>query len=183
MAIDGSNGGLKELEAFAIAGTANGNHLWMQISHAGRQTPKAVTKEPVGPSAVPLNMPGGLFGAPRALTVDEIEGLIDRFANAAATAKQTGFTGVQLHAAHGYLLSEFLSPIANKRDDQYGGSLENRARFLLSVIRKTRAAVGADFPIAVKLNSSDFQQGGFTHEDGLVGRDGGGYVKHERNRT
>ncbi len=167
VAIDGSNGGLKALEAYAAAGTSNNNHLWMQISHAGRQTPKAVTSEPVGPSAVPLNMPGGLFGEPRALSVEEIEVLIDRFANACLTAKQTGFTGAQIHAAHGYLLSEFLSPIANKRDDQYGGSLENRARFLLSVLRKARAAVGPDFPISVKLNSSDFQQGGYTHEECL----------------
>lgn len=166
VAID-DNGGLQELEAYAAAGTENGNHLWMQISHAGRQTPKSVTEEPVGPSAIPLKMPGGMFGSPRALTEDEIESLVDRFANAVAVAKQTGFTGVQIHSAHGYLLSEFLSPIANQRTDQYGGSLENRARFLLNVIRKARAAVGPDFPIAVKLNSSDFQQGGFTHEECL----------------
>ncbi|MEL6875445.1 MAG: NADH:flavin oxidoreductase, partial [Pseudomonadota bacterium] len=93
--------------------------------------------------------------------------LVDRFALAAATCQEAGFTGVQIHAAHGYLLSSFLSPRANQRTDQYGGSLENRARFLLAVIAKTRAAVGPDFPISVKLNSADFQKGGFAFEDSL----------------
>lgn len=166
VAIDG-NGGLEELGKFARAATSAGNHVWMQISHAGRQTMKLVNAEPVGPSAVKLKMPGGQFGTPRALTPDEIETLIEKFAQAALTAKETGFTGVQFHSAHGYLLSEFLSPLANQRTDDYGGTLENRARFLLAVIRRGRALVGDDFPIAIKLNSSDFQQGGYTFEDCL----------------
>ena len=155
------------LKAYAAAGTQDGTALFMQISHAGRQTPAAVTKEPVGPSAVKLALPGGQFGEPRALTGEEIEDTITRFVFVAKTAKETGFSGVQVHAAHGYLLSEFLNPLANQRNDEWGGSLENRARLLLSVVRAIRAEVGAEYPISVKLNSSDFQKGGFAFEDCL----------------
>ncbi len=162
--VDG-NGGIEELRRYAAAGTVAGNHLWMQINHPGRQTPLSVCTEPVAPSAVPLKVPG--HADPRAMTEAEIEDAVRRFAHVAALARATGFTGVQVHAAHGYLISQFLSPLANRRDDRWGGSLENRARFLRSVIRAVRAATGADFPIGVKLNSSDFQQGGFSEEDCL----------------
>ncbi len=155
------------LKAWAKAGTQNGTHLWMQISHAGRQTPAAVNETPVAPSEVKLNMPGADFGMPRALTGDEIKDIIKRFAHTAKIARDTGFTGVQIHGAHGYLISEFLSPDINQREDEWGGSLENRARLLLEVIRAVRKAVGKDFPISVKLNSADFQRGGFSHEDAL----------------
>ncbi len=155
------------LKAFAQAATANGNHVWMQLSHAGRQTPRRVTKVPVAPSAVRLKLPKSEFGDPRALEVHEIKDVIGRFAFAAGEAKRTGFTGVQIHSAHGYLLSEFLSPRVNQRTDEWGGSLENRARLLLEVIAAVRGDVGPDFPIAVKLNSSDFQKGGFTNEECL----------------
>lgn len=165
VAIDG-NGGRAALEAWARAGTEAGNHLWMQISHAGRQSPRYVTRQPMGPSAVQLKLLGN-FAKPRALSESEILDFISRYANVAAIAKQTGFTGVQIHSAHGYLLSSFLSPVTNQRTDQWGGSLENRARMLLEVIRETRAAVGPDFPVAIKLNSADFQKGGFTHEECL----------------
>ena len=165
VAIDG-NGGRAALEAWARAGTENGNHLWMQISHAGRQSPRYVTREPMGPSAVQLKLLGN-FAKPRALAESEILDFIGRYANVAAIAKQTGFTGVQIHGAHGYLLSSFLSPVTNQRNDRWGGSLENRARMLLEVIRDTRAAVGPDFPVTLKLNSADFQKGGFTHEECL----------------
>ena len=164
VAIDG-NDGLDMLRRYAAAGTSAGNHLWMQINHPGRQTPEAVNPNPLAPSAVQLDVPGGGFGPPRAATGAEIEDLIARFARVAATARDTGFTGVQIHAAHGYLISQFLSPIANRREDEWGGSLENRARFLLETIRSVRAAVGADFPVGVKLNSADFQQGGFTNDE------------------
>ena len=93
--------------------------------------------------------------------------IIDQFVNAADVAKQTGFTGVQLHSAHGYLLSEFLSPNVNQRTDEWGGSIENRSRLLLTTIEAIREKVGSNFPISVKLNSSDFQKGGFTHEDSI----------------
>ncbi|MFT5580039.1 MAG: 2,4-dienoyl-CoA reductase-like NADH-dependent reductase (Old Yellow Enzyme family) [Paraglaciecola psychrophila] len=162
-----SEGQLAALRAWAEAGSAEGTQLWMQISHAGRQTPAAVAQTPVAPSAVQLQMPGAAFGLPRALTGEEILDVIARFAHVAKVAQDTGFSGVQVHAAHGYLVSEFLSPDVNQRDDEWGGSLENRARLLLEIIRAIRKAVGATFPISVKLNSADFQKGGFSHADSI----------------
>lgn len=159
---------LASLEAMAESGTAGDTQLWMQISHAGRQTPTLIATEPVGPSAVQLAIPGGRFGKPRALAEDEILDVIHRFALVAGVAKQTGFTGVQVHAAHGYLLSEFLSPRANKRDDRWGGSVENRARLLVETVRAVRSAVGPGLVVAVKLNSADFQKGGFSFDDCLA---------------
>ena len=169
VAIEGpqSNEQIARLSAYAAAGTRDGTHLWMQLSHAGRQTPALVTKEPVAPSAIEVKLPGGQFGTPRALTGDEILDIIQRFAHAAGVARDTGFTGVQIHAAHGYLLSEFLNPLVNRRTDEWGGALENRARLLLESVRAVRAKVGADFPVSVKLNSSDFQKGGFSHADSI----------------
>ena len=155
------------LEKWTAAATSEGNHFWAQISHGGRQTPKDVNAQPKSPSDVRLNLPGGRFGRPVPLKVTEIEALIERYASTALICKQVGFTGVQIHAAHGYLLSSFLNPRANKREDHYGGSLENRARFVLDVVRHVRIAVGAQFPVAVKLNSADFQKGGFSFEDCL----------------
>ncbi len=156
------------LIAWAKAGTANGTQLWMQISHAGRQTPAIVNKTPKAPSAVKVGLPGGNFGTPVALTEAEIEALIARFVAAALVAQDTGFSGVQFHAAHGYLLSAFLSPRANVRTDQWGGSLENRARMLIAVVTRARAALGAGFPISVKLNSADFQRGGFAFDESVI---------------
>ena len=118
-----TNEQIARLRAYAEAGTKNNTHLWMQLSHAGRQTPAAVASTPVGPSDIQLQMPGAAFGKPRALEHDEILDIIERFAHAAKVAQDTGFTGVQLHGAHGYLLSEFLSPDINNRTDQWGGSL------------------------------------------------------------
>lgn len=154
------------LSNMAEAGRAAGGHIWMQISHAGRQSPKAIATEPVAPSAIgEVALPGGLFAKPRALTTDEIKDVIDRFAHTASVAKTAGFTGVQVHSAHGYLLSEFLNPLINQREDDWGGSLENRARLLLEIIAAVRTAVGSDYPIGVKLNSSDFQKGGFALDE------------------
>jgi len=161
------NGGIEELQRYAAAGTSAGNHLWMQISHPGRQTPVSVCRAPVAPSAVPLNLPGSMYAAPREMTTHEIADAVRRFAYVAAIARATGFTGVQVHGAHGYLISQFLSPLVNRRDDEWGGTLETRARFLREVVRACRRAVGDDFPIGLKLNSSDFQQGGFSPEDCL----------------
>lgn len=158
--------GIEQLKAYAAAGTSAGNHLWMQINHAGRQTPTYINPEPVGPSAVQLELPKG-YGVPRPLSGDEIEDVIRRFTLSAEVAAEAGFTGVQVHAAHGYLLSEFLSPKANQRDDDWGGNLENRARLLLEIVKSMRAACGNSFPVSVKLNSADFQKGGFTHQDCL----------------
>ena len=155
------------LASWAQAATRNGNHFWAQISHAGRQTQKIVNKAPKAPSAVKLGLPGGQFGQPVAMTEEEIVEVIRRFGLCAAAVKEAGFTGVQVHAAHGYLLSQFLSPRSNQRTDQYGGTLTNRARALLDAVAAVRKAVGAKFPVSVKLNSADFQKGGFAFEDSL----------------
>lgn len=154
------------LAAMARAGTAGGNHLWMQIFHAGRQTPAYINRHPSAPSATQLKILY-TYGRPVALSDDEIRALIDRFGQAAGIARDAGFTGVQVHAAHGYLCSQFLSPLVNTRTDEWGGSLENRARFLLEAVAAARAAVGPGFPISVKLNSADFQKGGFDFDECL----------------
>jgi 2,4-dienoyl-CoA reductase-like NADH-dependent reductase (Old Yellow Enzyme family) len=153
------------LRTWAAAGTRNGNHLWMQISHPGRQCTRMSSSHPVAPSAVKLEGMMGLAAPPRALEVSEIHDIIGRFAFVARMAKETGFTGVQIHSAHGYLSSQFLSPRVNQRTDEWGGSLENRSRFLREVYKAVREAVGPEFPIAVKLNSADFQKGGFSKEE------------------
>ncbi len=162
-----SNQQLDRLAQIAKAGTSHGGHIWMQISHAGRQTQAIVNKNPKAPSSVALNMPKGQFGKPQEMTLADIDKVIKGFAFAASIAKKTGFTGVQIHSAHGYLLSSFLSPLSNRRSDAYGGSLQNRAKLLLEVVRATRAAVGDDFPLSVKLNSADFQQGGYDNSESI----------------
>ena len=157
----------KNLDLFrtwAKQGTTGGNHLWVQLNHPGRQCPKMVSTEPLSPSDVQLAMLGN-FARPRPMDQSDIEQVIERFITSARLVKEAGFTGVQIHCAHGYLLSQFLSPKINQRQDQWGGSLENRARIIRRIIVGVRAAVGADFPIGVKLNSADFQKGGFSLED------------------
>ncbi len=156
------------LRRWSDAGRGGGGGLWMQLSHAGRQTPALVNPTPKAPSAVALALPGKLYGVPAPMTEADIVLVVRRFAEAAAIARETGFTGVQIHAAHGYLLSQFLSPLANRRTDAWGGSLENRARLLLDVVRATRASVGPDFTVSVKLNSADFQKGGFAPGESLT---------------
>jgi 2,4-dienoyl-CoA reductase-like NADH-dependent reductase (Old Yellow Enzyme family) len=159
------------IEAFkqwAQAGTANGAQLWMQLNHPGKQSPNFLSKTPIAPSEVPLGDSfNSAFNRPRAMTEVEIQQTIDAFAWAAIQAKNCGFSGVQIHAAHGYLVSQFLSPHHNRRQDCWGGPLGNRMRFLLEIYREIRKTVGADFPIGVKLNSADFQQGGFTEDESL----------------
>ena len=155
------------LGRWAAAGTRSGNHFWAQISHAGRQCQKIVNPQPKAPSAVKLGLPGGQFGEPQPMTEEDIEAVITGFARCAKVVIDAGFTGVQLHAAHGYLLSQFLSPRSNQRQDQWGGSLENRARLLLASVSRVRAAVGPNVPISVKLNSADFQRGGFDFDESL----------------
>lgn len=155
------------LTRMASSATRAGNHFWAQISHAGRQTQKQVNATPKAPSPVKVGLPGGQFGEPVALTTEEIKELVRRFAVCALAVKEAGFTGVQVHSAHGYLLSQFLSPRSNLRTDEYGGSLENRARALLEAVAAVREAVGPEYPVSVKLNSADFQKGGFDFEDSL----------------
>ena len=127
-----------------------------------------VNKAPKSASDVQLAIPGNRFGKPSPLTKAEIADLVERFAIASKACKDAGFTGVQIHGAHGYLISQFLSPRANLRTDEYGGSLENRARFLLEIVAAVRSAVGPSFPIGVKLNSADFQKGGFEFDDSIT---------------
>lgn len=156
------------LKAWTDAARSRGAGFWMQISHAGRQTMAAVNPSPKSASDVAMDMPGKQFARPSPLTEAEIVDLIGRFALAARVARETGFTGVQIHGAHGYLISQFLSPRANKRTDAWGGSLENRARFLLEIVQRTRETVGADFTVSVKLNSADFQRGGFAADESIA---------------
>jgi 2,4-dienoyl-CoA reductase-like NADH-dependent reductase (Old Yellow Enzyme family) len=161
---------LEPFKKWAKAGLQNKSQIWTQLNHPGKQIPNFICDEPVSPSAISLE--GGLekgFNTPRALTEPEIIEIINKFALSAKLAKQTGFSGVQIHGAHGYLVSQFLSPRHNQRDDQWGGSLENRMRFVLSVYEAIREAVGSNFPIGIKLNSADFMKGGFTEEDSMEG--------------
>lgn len=157
------------LKKWAIAGVKNNTHLWIQLNHPGKQSPHFLSKEPVAPSAIALSPPlDKIFNRPRSLSEAEIEDIIKRFTYSALEAKKAGFTGVQIHGAHGYLISQFLSPLHNQRDDQWGGSLENRMRFVLAVYHAIRQAVGKEFPIGIKLNSADFQKGGFSQEDSML---------------
>jgi len=155
------------LRQWSTSATSNGNHFWAQINHAGRQTQKAVNPAPKAPSAVKLGLPGWQFGCPVEMTSKDINQVVEGFARCARIVQMTGFTGVQVHAAHGYLISQFLSPRSNQREDEYGGNLENRSRLLLEVVARVRAEVGDDFPVSVKLNSADFQKGGFAFEDSI----------------
>lgn len=155
------------LRRWAQAGRGTGTHLWMQINHPGRQALRFLSPQPVAPSAVPMRVARRAFAAPRALTAAEIPPLIERYATAAAIARQAGFSGVQIHAAHGYLISQFLSPVTNQRRDDWGGTLPKRMRFLQEIYRAIRALVGEDFPIGVKLNSADFQRGGYSTAESL----------------
>jgi 2,4-dienoyl-CoA reductase-like NADH-dependent reductase (Old Yellow Enzyme family) len=159
------------LARLAAAGKAAGAHFWAQLSHTGRQVADAINAAPLAPSAVEIDIMRGAgfsFAPPRAMTEDEILHAIGQFASAARRVKAAGFTGVALHAAHGYLISQFLSPLSNRRMDRWGGSLDNRARFLIEVLAAVRAAVGPEFPVGIKLNASDFQKGGFTHAECLA---------------
>lgn len=156
-----------DLKAWSAAGTKNNTQLWMQISHAGRQTPGEINSSPLAPSNIGLKIPGKNYGTPIPMTEEDILDVIDRYVFTAKIARDTGFTGVQFHSAHGYLLSEFLSPDINNRTDAWGGSLENRARIHIEIINKCRKEVGEDFPISVKLNSADFQKGGFTADESI----------------
>lgn len=158
---------LKALRGWADAARSGGAPAIVQLNHPGRQAIAAASSRVVAPSAVRLKLPGAVFGRPRALEHSEIVELIERFANAAEIAVRAGFDGIQLHAAHGYLISQFLSPLVNLRDDDWGGDAERRRRFLIELVRETRLAVGPEKVVGVKLNSADFQRGGFSEEESL----------------
>ena len=158
---------LAALARLAAVGTEHRQHFWVQLNHTGRQTPAAINPHPHAPSSISLPVAEAGCGEARAMREDEIESVIARFAFAARVCRDVGFTGVQVHGAHGYLISQFLSPLANQRTDRWGGTLENRARLLIETVRAVRAAVGSDYPVSVKLNSADFQRGGFSEDESL----------------
>lgn len=158
---------LDPFERWAAAGKAGGAAIWMQISHPGRQVRANMPGVVWGPSAVGLELGKHTkrFRPPTAMTPDQIDAAVGRFVVAAVRAEAAGFDGVEVHGAHGYLLSQFLSPLANQRTDRWGGSLDNRARILMDVVQAIRASVSPSFAVAVKLNSADFQRGGFDTDD------------------
>ena len=157
-------------KAWAQAAKQNNTRVLMQLNHPGRQVYAAMGGDVLSPSdvAMDLGKHSGLFSQPRAMTLQDIEQLIQRFIDTAVRAEQAGFDGIQIHAAHGYLISQFLSPLTNKRQDEYGGSIENRLRLLITVIKAVRAEVSPSFAVGVKINSADFQRGGFDADDAKV---------------
>lgn len=167
--IDGPQSGdaLRRLAEMASAAqSAPGCRCWAQLGHAGRQCDPTVNLDAVGPSGAEWWSPAKMGTVrPRQLTLHEVADVRERFVHAAKVCEQAGFAGVQLHSAHGYLLSSFLNPRANTRRDDYGGPLENRARLLLETVRAVRRAAGDGFAVGVKINSADFQKGGFTIEE------------------
>jgi 2,4-dienoyl-CoA reductase-like NADH-dependent reductase (Old Yellow Enzyme family) len=160
---------IEPFKAWAQAGMRDGGQMWLQVNHPGRQVFAAMGQEAVAPSAIGVDLGAysHLFPVPRALDEAGIADIVARFATTARMAEAAGFSGVQLHAAHGYLISQFLSPLTNRRSDAWGGELHNRARLLLDVVKAVRAAVSPGFCVAVKLNSADFQKGGFEASDAV----------------
>ena len=158
---------LSPFRQWAKSAKENNTRVWMQINHPGRQVFAALGGKALAPSAIPLAMGehSKLFAKPKAMSEDEILDVIQRFVDTAKQAQKAGFDGVEVHAAHGYLISQFLSPLTNKREDSWGGSLENRAKILTTVLKEIRQACGDNFDLAVKLNSADFQRGGFDIDD------------------
>jgi len=158
---------LARFKRWAETAKAKGAQVWMQINHPGRQMPVALGQETLAPSAVALDLGNfsNRFAVPKEMTAADIDDVKQRFIRTAMLAEQSGFSGVQIHAAHGYLLSQFLSPLSNQRQDRWGGSLENRARLLIEIVTGIRAQVAPAFTVAVKLNSADFQRGGFDAVD------------------
>jgi 2,4-dienoyl-CoA reductase-like NADH-dependent reductase (Old Yellow Enzyme family) len=157
------------LKQWAEAATNHGAALWVQLNHPGKQSPKGLNVSNLSPSAIPFREDmAPFFETPRAATNAEIEEIIQRFGRSAAIVKKAGFSGVQIHGAHGYLVSQFLSPHTNQRTDEWGGTPEKRRKFVLAVYAEIRRQVGRDFPIGIKLNSADFQKGGFTEEESMA---------------
>ncbi|MBQ9015476.1 MAG: FAD-dependent oxidoreductase [Firmicutes bacterium] len=143
-----------------------GGKICAQIYHAGRETTSEIIgKQPVGPSAV---REPSLPETPRELTKEEIEEIIEQFGQCARRVVETGFDAVEIHGAHGYLLGAFISPLSNKRTDEYGGSLEGRAKFPLAVVKRVREAVGPDFPIIFRMSTTEYVDGGFAVQDAMM---------------
>lgn len=148
----------------------DGTKVFAQLNHAGSAALPDVTGIPaVAPSSVPLPVtpPMGSGTLPEALTREQIAQITQEFADAALRAKKSGYDGVEVHSAHAYLLNQFYSPLTNQRTDEYGGAFENRLRFLLEAVAAVRTAVGADYPISVRLGGCDYMKGGSTIEDSI----------------
>lgn len=155
------NANLYQLRKLTQRATIDGSHIWPQLGHAGALAHLPISK-PQGPSALDIE---GLSCT--ALSRQDIENLPQKYATAALVAKRAGFTGVQIHAGHGFLLSQFLSPLFNRRTDAYGGDITQRSRLIIDVIDAIRSSVGEAFPIGIKLNSSDQLEGGLTETEAL----------------
>ncbi|MGR3714000.1 MAG: NADH:flavin oxidoreductase/NADH oxidase family protein [Shimia sp.] len=152
---------LSQFRDLARKGGENSSQIWLQLGHGGALS-YAPTSKPKGPSA--LDLPNLSCAE---MPLSEVQDVPAEVARTATLAAEAGFGGVQIHAAHGFLLSQFLSPLFNKRTDDYGGPIENRMRLLIETVVAVRAAMGPSFPIAVKLNSSDQLEGGLVEEDAL----------------
>jgi 2,4-dienoyl-CoA reductase-like NADH-dependent reductase (Old Yellow Enzyme family) len=164
---------MPQLRRWAATTSGTDARLILQLSLSGRQTERGLAlagrrQDVATASAVPLTIGGPLFKPPRALTDPEIRQIIAQFTSAARIAGEAGFAGVQIHAAHGYLLSQFLSPLVNQRTDQWGGSVQNRMRMLIEVLRAVKSLTPEAFLLTVKMNVSDFQSGGFDADDALI---------------
>jgi 2,4-dienoyl-CoA reductase-like NADH-dependent reductase (Old Yellow Enzyme family) len=154
-----------EMRALSSAVHKQGGKICMQLVHVGGQTNSAIAgSRPVAPSAIATAQ---FPETPAELSLEEIAELVALFSVGAARAREYGFDAVQLHASHGYLINQFLSPLTNRREDRYGGSVENRCRFLMEVYRGVRGAVGNEFPVLVKLNAADNLEGGLEPADAL----------------
>ena len=152
------------LETMVKAVHENGGKIVMQLAHAGFFANEELTGQtPLAPS----NVAGFFKSARREMTAEDIHGLVKAYGAAAARAKAAGFDGIQIHSAHGYLLSQFLSPAFNQRDDEYGGDIRNRARALMEVLQEVRQTVGKHYPVMVKMNCQDFFENGLRPEDSL----------------
>ena len=159
---------LPVLRQWAQAATGQGVAIWAQLNHPGKQSTKGLNAYNLAPSAVAFREDmAAFFETPREATASEIQDIIERFGRSAAICKKAGFSGVEIHGAHGYLISQFLSPHHNRRTDEWGGSAEKRRRFVMAVYAEVRRQVGADFSVGIKLNSADFQRGGFSEEDSM----------------
>ncbi|MBB1071712.1 NADH:flavin oxidoreductase/NADH oxidase family protein [Limosilactobacillus reuteri] len=156
------------LTSWAKSVENHGSHFLLQLNHPGRQAPKTLNSKPVAPSAIAMTGPNAFaFNPPRALKIMEIKEIVQKFAQAAELAETAGFSGVEIHAAHGYLLNQFLSPAVNRRHDQYGGSLANRMRIVIEIYEAIRARTRSNFTVAIKLNAADFTPNGFMAEESL----------------
>jgi 2,4-dienoyl-CoA reductase-like NADH-dependent reductase (Old Yellow Enzyme family) len=144
----------------------SGTRIAMQIAHCGRQTTEqAIGTQPIAPSAVKEN---SMFVIPREMTEDDIERVIEAFAQSARRVKESGFDAVQIHGAHGYLVNQFLSPYTNRRRDRWGGSIENRMRFVSEIYHRSRKLIGEDYPLLIKINATDNMRKGLRLEESAV---------------